>query len=54
MTKVRMKQVHFRIEWELYRQFRSMFPDKGDLQRIVRQLLVDFLEKRRRDYGNES
>jgi hypothetical protein len=41
----RVKQIHFCIEWELFRRFRSLFPDKGDLQRMFRQMLIDFLDE---------
>jgi hypothetical protein len=41
----KIKQIHFRIEWELFRRFRAMFPDKGDMQRMFRQMLVEFLDK---------
>uniref|UniRef100_A0A7C3V2M4 Uncharacterized protein n=1 Tax=Desulfobacca acetoxidans TaxID=60893 RepID=A0A7C3V2M4_9BACT len=43
--EVRMKQIHFCIEWELFRRFRALFPDKGDMQRMFRQMLIEFLEK---------
>jgi len=39
------KQIHFRIEWELFRRFRSLFPDKGDMQRLFRQMLIEFLDR---------
>jgi len=44
------KQIHFRIEWELFRRFRSLFPDKGDMQRLFRQMLIEFLDK----HGNPN
>jgi hypothetical protein len=41
----KIKQIHFRIEWELFRRFRSLFPDKGDMQRIFRQMLIQLLDE---------
>jgi hypothetical protein len=41
----KVKQIHFRIEWELFRRFRSLFPDKGDMQRVFRQMLIELLDK---------
>jgi len=48
------KQIHFRIEWELFRRFRSLFPDKGDMQRMFRQMLIEFLDKHENPDGRED
>lgn len=40
-----LKHIHFRIERTLWRHFRALFPDKGDVQRVCKQALVEYLER---------